>query len=210
MRVLAKSLSLVGALAVAFVIVLLTTFAGAASGQAQHARWDIIRLSITATSTTILAGGAAEAKTPDPAATFGPIDTIRLTGTGTFVAPSGGGKGSGAVTGGGTWSINGGAGGSGSYVAEELVSWESAGFWPVVPLIDGIGNPNERSNGTAVIRITFSDGDSGVLTIGCHGPGAPPHIFEGIAVTKAFETFYDVQNPGADPNLNRTIFHVRR
>ena len=75
--------------------------------------------------------------------------------------------------------------------------------------IDNIGALSQRTNGTAVLRIRFSDGESGVLTVGCHGPGAPPGIFEGIATTKGFKTYYNVQDPVGGVDANRTIFHVR-
>jgi hypothetical protein len=182
-------------------------FAGGAAGADNNksVRWDIIRLTTPGGVTTVNAGGFADAQTQAPAATFGPIQTIRLTGSGTFDAPSGKNDDSDDVTGGGTWSIIGGA--SGTYKVTELVSWEFASF-QTPGFEDTIGDKNERANGSAVLRIYYSDGDSGVLTIGCHGPGAPNHIFEGIAVTKSFKTYYTVQNPGADPNANRTIFHV--
>jgi hypothetical protein len=47
------------------------------------------------------------------------------------------------------------------------------------------------------------------LTIGCHGTGAPPGIFEGIATTKGYKTYYEVPDvvPGVD--AGRTNFHVR-
>lgn len=188
------------------VVVVLTAFASAASGSAQHASWDIVRLTFPGGVTTVNSGGFAEAQTQAPAGTFGPIETIRLSGSGTFVAPAGKNGGSGAVTGGGTWQIG---ATSGTYTVEELVSFAFANFQLPV-LGDTIGDPAEKANGTAVFRIEYSDGAQGVLTVGCHGPGAPNHIFEGIAVTKDFKTYYTVQNPGADPDLNRTIFHVRR
>jgi hypothetical protein len=58
------------------------------------------------------------------------------------------------------------------------------------------------------LRIAYSDGSQGVLTVGCHGPGAPPGIFEGIATTKGFKTYYTVQAPVGGVDANRTIFHV--
>lgn len=208
MRIRKKGFLGIGAvLTLGAVLVLLMSFASAASGQARHASWDIVRLTFPAGGpTTINAGGFAEAQTQAPAGTFGPIETIRLSGSGTFVAPAGKNGGSGAVTGGGTWQIG---ATSGTYTVEELVSFAFANFQLPV-LGDTIGDPNEKANGTAVFRIAYSDGAQGVLTVGCHGPGAPDHIFEGIAVTKDFKTYYTVQNPGADPDLNRTIFHVRR
>ena len=132
-------------------------------------------------------------------------DTITLTGSGHFVAPASG-KGSGAVDGGGTWTAT--SGGSGSYIVTGLVSWVSAGPQANVGFIDNI-DEGTRTNGTAVLTIAFSDGSSGVLTIGCHGPGAPPGIFEGIATTKGYKTYYTVQPPTAGVDANRTIFHVR-
>ena len=89
-----------------------------------------------------------------------------------------------------------------------LVSWVSAGPQANVGFIDNI-DEGTRTNGTAVLTIAFSDGSSGVLTIGCHGPGAPPGIFEGIATTKGYKTYYTVQPPTAGVDANRTIFHVR-
>jgi hypothetical protein len=71
-------------------------------------------------------------------------------------------------------------------------------------LIDNIGG-GTRANGTAVLKIAFSDGDAGVLTVGCHGSGAPPGIFEGIATRKGYKTYYNVQAPAPGVDANRTI-----
>ena len=60
-----------------------------------------------------------------------------------------------------------------------------------VGFVDNI-DEGTRTNGTAVLKIAFSDGSTGVLTVGCHGPGAPPGIFEGIATTKGFKTYSKV------------------
>ena len=49
----------------------------------------------------------------------------------------------------------------------------------------------------------------GRLTIGCHGPGAPHGIFEGIATTKGYMTYYNVPNPALGVDAGRTNFHVR-
>ena len=178
-------------------LLLLTTFASAAPGGAQHVRWDII-------STTgippapINPGGHASATAPDG-------DTITLTGSGTFVAPASGGGGSGA-TGGGTWTTT--SGGSGTYTVTALVSWQFANFQTEVGFIDNI-DEGTNANGTAVLEIAFSDGSTGVLTVGCHGPGAPPGIFEGIATTKGFKTYYNVPAPVGGVDAGRTLFHVR-
>jgi hypothetical protein len=179
----------------------------AAAGGAQHVKWDIIHVSPIPISpppgVTFNPGGTASATAPDG-------DTITLTGSGTFVAPSGSNGGSGAVTGGGTWSTS--TGGSGTYKVRELVDWEFASAQLLLiggfPVTDNTGNNTERANGVAVLRIQFSDGQSGVLTVGCHGPGAPPGIFEGIATTKGYKTYYNVPAPPANADVGRTLFHV--
>jgi hypothetical protein len=179
-------------------VVLLTTLASAAtSTSAQHVRWDII--GSTGIPAPIIPGGQASATAPDG-------DTITLTGSGHFVAPASGG-GSAAVDGGGTWTTSG--GGGGTYEVTALVSWENAGAQTLPPgIIDNI-DEGKATNGVAVLKIAFSDGKQGVLTVGCHGPGAPPGIFEGIATTKGFKTYYNVQPPSPGVVGNRTIFHVR-
>src|ERR671930_2150931 len=162
MRRTARFWGLAAALTVGAAVMLLTTFASAApSGGAQHVRWDII--STTGIPPAPLnPGGHASATAPDG-------DTITLTGSGTFVAPASGG-GSGAVTRGGTWQTS--SGGSGTYQVTALVSWVFANFQAATPtFIDNIDH-GRRSNGTAVLKIRFSDGSTGVLTVGCHGPGA--------------------------------------
>ena len=182
-------------------LVLFVTWSSAASpGGAQHVRWDIISLVGGNPPGPINPGGHASATAPNGG------DTITLTGSGTFVAPASGG-GSSAVTGGGTWTTSSGA--SGTYTVTGLVSWEFANLQPPTPaFIDNIDH-GTRVNGTAVLTIAFSDGTQGVLTIGCHGPGAPAGIFEGIATTKAYTTYYAVQAPVAGVDANRTNFHVR-
>ena len=213
MRVRTKKLLQLGAaLTAGGVLVLLTTFAGAASGQAQHVSWDIVSVSPIPIAppppVTFNPGGVASASTPEGA-------TITLTGSGTFVAPAGQNGGSNAVTGGGTWTVDGGP--VRTYVVKELVSWQFGSPQSLLigglPVTDNTGDTTKRANGTAVLRIKFSDGESGVLTVGCHGPGAPAGIFEGIATTKGFKTYYNVGGtpPGVPlPGLNtgRTLFHV--
>ena len=197
MRRTTRLWGLAAAVTVAAAAMLITTFASAApSGGAAHVRWDII-------STTgippaaINPGGHASATAPDG-------DTITLTGSGHFVAPASGG-GSGAADGGGTWTTS---SGSGTYAVTALVSWQRANDQANVGFVDNIGG-GTRTNGTAVLKVAFSDGSTGVLTVGCHGPGAPPGIFEGIATTKGYKTYYNVPAPAPGVDAGRTIFHVR-
>jgi len=197
MRIHARYWGFGAALTLATTLMLLTALASPAGAEAQNVRWDIISTT-GVPPTPINPGGHASATAPDG-------DTITLTGSGHFVAPASGG-GSGAVTGGGTWTTT--SGGSGTYRVTALVSWQFANFQPDVGFIDNI-DEGRGANGVAVLKIAFSDGSTGILTVGCHGPGAPPGIFEGIATTKGFKTYYTVQPPSPGVNANRTLFHVR-
>jgi hypothetical protein len=198
-----KRLGLLGAAVLALAAVL--PLSAAADG-AQHVSWDIISLGSVplAPPVTFNPGGVASAQAPDG-------EWITLTGSGTFVAPSGSNGGSAAVTGGGTWETS--LGGSGTYVVKELVSWQFASPQTLLigglPVTDNTGDTTKRANGVAVLRIAFSDGATGVLTVGCHGPGAPDGIFEGIATTKGFKTYYNVPIPDPAVNAGRTLFHVQ-
>ncbi len=182
--------------------VALSASQGASPGAA-HVRWDIISVDISIT--TISPGGVAFALATNPNTL-----RIRLTGFGTFVAPASGGPSS-AVTGGGTWETFDGSvsTGRGRYEVTGLASWEFANF-QAPGLIDLIGDTNERANGNAVLRIKYSDGSRGTLGIGCHGPGAPNGIVEGVIATKDFVTYWSAEPPTPTVDANRTVFHVAR
>jgi len=186
--------SLIG-LAVASVSLLVVGNVRAAG--ADHVRWDIINIAFT-TPPTISEGGIAFASADA-------THTIRFTGSGTFVAPASGGT-SGAVTGGGTWEtfVSGVSTGSGTYSVTKLASWEFAN--PQLPINDLIGTGG--SNGNAILRIEYSDGSEGVLGVGCHGPGAPDGIQEGVIATKGFLTYWTAQPPAPGVNADRTSFHL--
>lgn len=177
-----------------------------ASGSAAHVRWDIVSLNFLTTPPTVSAGGVAFASARNPSTL-----KIRLTGSGTLVAPASGGP-SGAVTGGGTWETFDGttSTGSGTYRVTGLASWEFANSQTPGSLNDNIGNQAQAANGTAVVRIEYSDGSEGTLGIGCHGPGAPGGIVEGVIATKGFVTYWDAEAPAGTADKNRTLFHVGR
>jgi hypothetical protein len=79
-----------------------------------------------------------------------------------------------------------------------------------------------RSTGLAVLRITYSDGQRGILVVSCTGaqPGAqaPASMFEGITATKPFiidtmnalATVDYKNNVAAVPMVDggRTLFHI--
>ncbi len=176
-----------------------------ASGSAAHVRWDIISLDFSTAPNTISPGGFAFGSARNPSTL-----RIKLTGSGTFAAPASGGP-SGAVTGGGTWETFSGttSTGSGAYQVTGLTSWEFASF-QTPGLIDLIGDANERANGNAGLRIEYSDGSHGTLGIGCHGPGAPGGIVEGVIATKGFVTYWDAEGPLPLVDANRTVFHVEQ
>jgi hypothetical protein len=197
----ASWMTLVGALSVA---VLLATV-GARSGDAQtkhadHVRWDIISVQFNTPSpgvATINPGGVAFAFARNPSTL-----SIRLTGSGTFVAPQSGGP-TGAVTGGGTWATFSGTTmtASGTYEVTRLVDWEFASYQPLGNIVN---IPGTAANGSAVLRIEYSDGSRGVLGIGCHGPGAPEGIIEGVIATKGYVTYWD-----AAPQPGFTLFTIQ-
>ncbi len=170
-------------------------------GSADHVRWDIISLNFA--TGALSPGGIAFAAARNPSTL-----TIKLTGSGTFIGPASGGTSSG-VTGGGTWETftAGVSTGSGTYEVRELISWQLANLQTLSP-IDLIDD-GTRANGNAVLRIVYSDGSEGVLGVGCHGPGAPGGIVEGVIATKDFVTYWDANGPLPGVNANRTLFHVR-
>jgi hypothetical protein len=195
-------------LIVVLVLSMLAT-APVAFGQSDHVWWDIASLDFSTTPATANPGGEAFA-------TFPTKDMpdhlkIRFTGAGTFVAPASGGT-SGAVTGGGDWEtlVDDVSTGSGTYQVTKLVSWQFANFQTPETLFDHIGDVNERASGNAVFLIEYSDGSEGTLVIGCHGPGAPDGIFEGVTATKGYVTYWNPEVPPPPPgDANRTLFHLR-
>ena len=185
------------------VLLCMTVGLAVVQGSADHVRWDIINLNTTTTPFTQSAGGVAFAAASNPSTL-----TIRLTGAGTFIGPASGGTSSG-VTGGGTWQTFSGttSTGSGTYEVRQLISWQFANLQTgtFIDLID----QGTRANGNAVLRINYSDGSEGVLGVGCHGPGAPDGIVEGVIASKDFVTYWSAQAPVGGVNANRTIFHIR-
>ena len=176
--------------------------ANTVGSSSDHIRWDIVSI-LNFAPLTIGPGGVAFALAPNDL-------TIKLTGSGTFVAPASGGA-SGAATGGGTWeTFSGGVStGSGTYTVTGFTSWEFANF-QAPGAIDLIGDTNERANGNAVLRVEYSDGSLGTLGIGCHGPGAPDGIVEGVIATKGYVTYWAAEAPAPGVDKDRTLFHIEK
>ena len=179
----------------------ITATSSVAMGQAAHVRWDIVRLAGAPPP------GIASARAND-------CSKITLTGSGTFVAPAGGGGTSSAVTGGGTWetfsatspctcnsTATGTSTGSGTYEVTGLVRWDEKGTFPALP--------DNAVGGLAILRVVFSDGSHGVLVVSCRAPsGSDPAVFEGITVSKSFVDYWNREAPVAGVDANRTLFHI--
>ena len=186
------------------IIVMMTAATPIAFAQAARVRWDII--SVNFMEHTVDAGGVASATANDGS-------YITLTGSGTFVAPAGGSGTSSATTGGGTWTTSTSGGvvtGTGTYEVTGLARWDRAPFPPGAPppLTDLIDPSAVRSTGLAVLRITYSDGQYGILVVSCTGVTAPLSMFEGITATKQYIDYKS--NVPAVPGVdgNRTLFHI--
>jgi hypothetical protein len=167
--------------------------------QAEHVRWDIVRV----VPPSVFAGGTDVARAQDGS-------TIAMTGSGTFVAPSQNNNGSagsnGSTTGGGTWTTFNAAGtqtGSGTYEVDGLVRWERRLGTSPAPLV-----PNDTidegvaSSGLAALRLLYSDGSRGILVVNCNLPPTDPQEFEGITATKGLVDYW-THVSGA------TLFHVK-
>jgi hypothetical protein len=165
--------------------------------RAAHIRWDIAAFSTP--PDTLGPDGADSARAEDNTG-------ITLTGSGTFVAPAGGAGTSSAVTGGGTWQtfdkmpefVT----EKGTYKVTGLVRWEEAPG-TFIDAEDAIAPQDPLRAGLAVLRVRYSDGEEGVLTVSCAIGGSPPSIFEGITATKGFVDYWN-RIPGL------TLFHALR
>lgn len=177
-------------------MILLMMMVGAPSvfAQAGHIRWDIVTIATGSPAP----GGIASALSENGS-------HMIITGSGTFVAPAGGNGTSSAATGGGTWAVF--ASGattpraSGTYEVRGLVHWQEKGTFPSLP--------DNAVGGLAILRVEFSDGSRGVLTVSCRAAsGSSPAIFEGITMSKDFVDFWNRQAPMPGVDANRTLFHA--
>ena len=183
------------------IILMMTAAPPLVSAQAAHVRWDIMSVTSGPGLTPPFVfnpGGSATAVASDGS-------TITLTGSGTFVSSAHGGSTS-AVKGGGTWKVTSAGGtvtGSGTYEVTEVVSWLQTTTEDVPGVIDNVGNIAESSGGLAVLRVAYSDGTTGVLTVSCNGAFDPFSVFEGVIASKGAVQYW---NPGI--YLYFTLFHV--
>jgi len=158
-------------------------------------RWDIS----TVGGGVVRAGGTATALARNGA-------KIALTGSGTFGGPPK------KVTGGGNWTTfdpSGGTTGSGTYQVKALVSFYLiAGTLPST-LTDEIASAANARAGFATLRVKYSNGTAGIITVSCRLAGTPPGPFEGITASMG-GLYYSgtVDLPASSSDPNRTVFHV--
>ena len=164
--------------------------------EGRRVRWDIINIA----TGCVAPGGEASAHSNDGS-------KITISGSGTF--PFVRNKCRKDVTGGGSWRVQatnpGCFPGSGTFKVTELLSWTTAGGTPPLPC-DNIGP--HASSGLATLRVAYSNGKTGTLTISCHFVGTPDCVFEGITATMDYEDFWNRDAPTAGVEGNRTTFHI--
>jgi hypothetical protein len=169
-------------IATALVLSGVATIAGAADRITVH--WTFITPNFTP-PITLNPGGSAQAIASDGS-------TITIAGSGTFVAPDGERESSRAVTGGGSWKIVSTSGTTaGTFVVTEVVQWGQSTAFAGFGLVDNVGNINQAFGGLAVLRVAYSDGSEGVLTISCNAPADPPAIFEGMIASKGLVQYWN-------------------
>jgi hypothetical protein len=218
---------------VALTLALSTSTAAAplASAAASRVRWEISTVTCSGPGgsypCTLNPGGSATAMAVDclsviPGLTVG-CSTITMTGSGTFVAPAKAGSSSDAseesradtVTGGGTWTVVSPAGTtSGTFVVTQLVQWEKSTPLAVpdcgtCETTDNIDNLSEATGGLAVLRVAYSDGTTGVLTLACAGLADPFAVTEGITASKGV-VLPEVAIPGINVPPLPPTFQIRR
>jgi hypothetical protein len=72
--------------------------------------------------------------------------------------------------------------------------------------VDMIG-PGPGHAGLVTLRVRYSNGMQGVLTVSCHLVGTPDSVFEGITASMGFNGFWSREAPSPGINANRTVFH---
>jgi hypothetical protein len=187
-------------LAIAVLLPVLTISKVKGDNDELKVRWDIVHISDFSLPVAN-AGGQASARAEDNS-------KITLTGTGTF------GPGTDEVAGGGTWQTldpSGAPTGNGTYLVTGFIKFTAAPGSLSPTAVDNIGNAADAHSGLAFLRIRYSDGSRGVLTVSCHLPvGSSAQTFEGITASKDFVDYWnhDLAVPKVD--ANRTLFHITR
>jgi hypothetical protein len=159
-------------------------------------RWDLYNLDFTTIPASIAPDGSASAGARDGS-------LITLTGSGVF-----GGK-PGSVSGGGTWTTYNPEGmetGSGTYRVRALVSFFASRGSSPYP--DEIGRPADARAGLATLRVSYSNGQQGILVISSYLPGSPIPVFVGVTASMGAIDFFTPVPPALGTQGGRTIFHL--
>jgi hypothetical protein len=150
-----------------------------------------MKIDFTTVPPTVRAGGMLSPNAED-------LSTITISGSGTF----GSGE-DGRVTGGGTWLTQ---TGHGTYKVAGFVAWEPAPGMLPASWNDTLGKHADQRAGVAVLRIRYSDGSRGVLTISCNlDDPSTTAVFEGVTATKGFVDYWSRE---ANTDGRATLFHV--
>ena len=204
------------------VLLVMAAAAPIPAAEATRIQWDIATVPCTGPNNSnpcsLNPGGSATAMALDcsfPGTPFG-CTTITLTGRGTFVAGS-----ATDVTGGGTWKVVAGDGTttSGEFLVTELIQWEkSEPLWvpqcldPICETFDNIGDIRDATGGLAIVRVAYSDGTKGVLTLACSGLLDPPSITEGVTASKSVKldtaVVPGINSPPLPPDFPITKVHL--
>lgn len=178
-----------------------------------HVRWDIFHfMGIGTAVVTFAPGGTSTSQAKfEPAQLVGDNSTITLTGHGTFNV-----RDPDEVTGGGTWKTVAAHGTvTGTYKVTELVFAEFDGqsLAGATGIDDDIGSLADVREGIAVMKVAYSDGTKGILTVVCNLglPKSPLAIIEGTTATKGVVDYAVPLIPvPATPDLvtGNTLFHV--
>lgn len=111
------------------------------------------------------------------------------------------------ATGGGTWQTFDSKGtptGSGTLEGHRTSGVGVApGLFDTIVFIDNIDSAANSGARVAVLRIVFSDGSHGVLTVHCSLVNTPPSVFEGITVSKGFVDYGIVPSASIPPGRSR-------
>jgi hypothetical protein len=107
--------------------------------------------------------------------------SITFTGTGTF-APGDDEE----VTGGGTWAVSTGA--SGTFQVTHLIRFD---LGP-----GSVPDPSIHA-GLVFLRVAYSNGSRGVLTVSCRLPNSPSNLVDGAHASMGFVDYFNRQPPPA-------------
>jgi hypothetical protein len=77
-------------------------------------------------------------------------------------------------------------------------------------LVDQVGGSAVARAGLALLRVAYSDGSQGTVTISSRQAGTPLSVFMGITVTKGFVGHWVHQAPVAGEDGERVLFHLVR